>query len=108
MYILNQIMNPVISEARPDVSQYAPKIVQIKIDPKKIGDVVGKQGKTIIFVTHDIDEAVVLADRVVVMKDGRIREEGETGVVMRTELLEEIFGVPFVRFEKNGRVYLNY
>ncbi len=62
MYILNQIMNPVISEARPNVSQYAPKIVQIKIDPKKIGDVVGKQGKTInkiieeFGVTIDIEE----------------------------------------------------
>ena len=57
---------------------------------------------------HDLSLAAQYADRVVVMKDGRIREEGETGVVMRTELLEEIFGVPFVRFEKDGRVYLNY
>ena len=47
MYILNEIMNPVISEPRKELSPYAPKIVQIKIDPKKIGDVVGKQGKVI-------------------------------------------------------------
>ncbi len=46
-YILNDIMQPVISEARPEVGKYAPKIVQIQIDPQKIGDVVGQRGKTI-------------------------------------------------------------
>ncbi|MBQ7534901.1 MAG: polyribonucleotide nucleotidyltransferase [Stomatobaculum sp.] len=53
MYILNNIMNPVIAEPRPEVSKYAPKIVQIKIDPKKIGDVVGKQGKVINKIIED-------------------------------------------------------
>ncbi len=70
MYILNQIMNPVISEARPDVSQYAPKIVQIKIDPKKIGDVVGKQGKTI---NKIIDEFGVTID---IEEDGSVNVAG--------------------------------
>lgn len=65
-------------------------------------------GGTIILVLHDLSLAAQYADRVVVMKHGRIREEGDTADVMRTELLEEIFGVPFVRFEKDGRVYLNY
>ena len=46
-YILNEIMAPVISEPRKEVGKYAPKIVQIKIDPAKIGDVVGQRGKTI-------------------------------------------------------------
>ena len=40
-------MAPVISEPRPEVGPYAPKIVQIKIDPAKIGEVVGQRGKTI-------------------------------------------------------------
>lgn len=47
IYILDEIMAPVISKPRPEVSPYAPKIVQIKIDPSKIGDVVGQRGKTI-------------------------------------------------------------
>ena len=47
IYILDEVMAPVISEPRKTVSQYAPKIVQISIDPQKIGDVVGKQGKVI-------------------------------------------------------------
>ena len=40
-------MKPVISEPRKHLSPYAPKIKQITIDPQKIGDVVGKQGKVI-------------------------------------------------------------
>ena len=40
-------MMPCISEPRPTVSKYAPKIIQIQIDPQKIGDVVGQRGKTI-------------------------------------------------------------
>ena len=47
MYILNEVMEPCISKPREEVSAYAPKIVQIKIDPAKIGDVVGQRGKTI-------------------------------------------------------------
>ena len=47
LYILDEIMAPVISEPRKELSKYAPKIKQIMIDPAKIGDVVGKQGKVI-------------------------------------------------------------
>ncbi|NLP35554.1 MAG: polyribonucleotide nucleotidyltransferase [Clostridiales bacterium] len=46
-YILNEAMAPVISEPRPEVGPYSPKITQIKIDPAKIGEVVGQRGKTI-------------------------------------------------------------
>ena len=40
-------MKKAIAEPRPEVSPYAPKIVQIQIDPSKIGEVVGQRGKTI-------------------------------------------------------------
>ena len=47
LYIMNEIMKPCIAEPRAELSKYAPKISSIQIDPSKIGDVVGKQGKTI-------------------------------------------------------------
>lgn len=46
-YILDDIMSPCIAQPRAEVGPYSPKIVQIKIDPTKIGDVVGQRGKTI-------------------------------------------------------------
>ena len=46
-YILTDIMEPCIAQPRAEVGKYAPKIIQLKIDPAKIGDVVGQRGKTI-------------------------------------------------------------
>ena len=46
-YILHEVMLPVISEPRKEVGQFAPKIISMQINPEKIGDVVGKQGKVI-------------------------------------------------------------
>ena len=46
-YILNEVMLPCIAGPRAELSEFAPKIVQIQIDPAKIGDVVGQRGKTI-------------------------------------------------------------
>ena len=47
LFIMDNCMKPAISAPRPTVGEYAPKIEQIKIDPEKIGDVVGQRGKTI-------------------------------------------------------------
>ncbi len=46
-YILDEVMAKTIEEPRPEVGPYAPKIIQMQIDPQKIGDVVGQRGKTI-------------------------------------------------------------
>ena len=46
-YILTNVMEPVIAKPRAEVSKYAPKIIQITIDPEKIGEVVGSKGKNI-------------------------------------------------------------
>lgn len=46
-YIINEILTPAIAKPRQEVGKYAPKIIQTKIDPAKIGDVVGQRGKTI-------------------------------------------------------------
>ena len=46
-YILDEVMAKTIEQPRPEVGPYAPKIIQMQIDPQKIGDVVGQRGKTI-------------------------------------------------------------
>ncbi|MBQ6993381.1 MAG: polyribonucleotide nucleotidyltransferase [Lachnospiraceae bacterium] len=47
LYIMDSCMKPAIAEPRKEVGQYAPKIIQMSIDPEKIGEVVGQRGKTI-------------------------------------------------------------
>ena len=46
-YILTEVMEKCIAAPSTTVGEYAPKIIQIQIDPQKIGDVVGQRGKTI-------------------------------------------------------------
>ena len=46
-YILTEVMEKAIAEPRKTVGEFAPKIIQMMIDPQKIGDVVGQRGKTI-------------------------------------------------------------
>ncbi len=46
-YILDEVMLPVIAQPRKELSKWAPKMLTTKIDPEKIGDVIGKQGKVI-------------------------------------------------------------
>ena len=46
-YIMDEVMSKAIAEPRAEVGKYAPKIIQMSIDPTKIGDVVGQRGKTI-------------------------------------------------------------
>ena len=45
-FILGKMLE-CVPEVAPELSKYAPRIVSFKIDPEKIGDVVGKQGKVI-------------------------------------------------------------
>ena len=47
LYIIDEVMNKAIDAPRTQVGEFAPKIVQMQIDPQKIGDVVGQRGKTI-------------------------------------------------------------
>ena len=47
LYIIDEVMNKAIDAPRAQVGEFAPKIVQMQIDPQKIGDVVGQRGKTI-------------------------------------------------------------
>ena len=65
-YILDEIMTPVISEPRKEISKYAPKIVNTKISVDKIKDVIGPGGKMI---NKIIDETGVKID---IEEDGSV------------------------------------
>ena len=52
-YILDDIMAPQISEPRAEISPYAPKIINMKINPEKIKDVIGTGGKVINKIIED-------------------------------------------------------
>ena len=47
LFIMETCMKPAIAAPRPTVNEFAPKIKQIKIDPEKIGEVIGQRGTTI-------------------------------------------------------------
>ena len=66
LYIMDEVMSKAIAQPRPEVGEYAPKIDKILIDPSKIGDVVGKQGKII---NRIIDETGVRID---ISEDGLV------------------------------------
>ena len=61
-YILNEVMEKTIPAPRPTVGKYAPKIIQITIDPQKIGDVVGQRGKTINTIIERTDVKIDITD----------------------------------------------
>ena len=65
-------------------------------------------GKTVIIVLHDLSLAIQYCDDVIVMVSGRVLTQGTAREIMQPDLLEKIFGVPFVKFERGGRTYINY
>ncbi len=61
-FIINEVLTPVIAQPRPEVGPYAPKIVQIQIDPSKIGDVVGQKGKVINQIIEETNVKIDIED----------------------------------------------
>ena len=55
-------MLPVIPEPRKELSKYAPKMLSTKINPEKIGDVIGKQGKVIQKIQAECDCKIDISD----------------------------------------------
>ncbi len=76
IYILDEVMTPVIREPRAEVGAYAPKIIQIQIDPAKIGDVVGQRGKTINAIIEETGVKIDITD------DGAVSVCGTDQVMM--------------------------
>lgn len=85
-FIMDNCMKPAIAAPRPEVGKYAPKIIQIQIDPEKIGDVVGQRGKTINAI---IDQTGVKID---ITDDGAVSVCGTDDAMMKKaiEMIEII------------------
>ena len=96
MHILDNSMVPTISEPRAEVGKYAPKIVQIQIDPDKIGDVIGQRGKTI---NEIIDRTGVTID---IDDDGAVSVSGENKEALSEAI--RIIEIIVSEFEK-GKIY---
>lgn len=62
LYIMDEVMSKAIAEPRPEVGKYAPKIDKLVIDPAKIGDVVGKQGKVINRIIEETGVRIDISD----------------------------------------------
>ena len=61
-FIMSTCMEPCIAEPRKQLSKYAPKIMQLMIDPQKIGDVVGQRGKTINAIIEETGVKIDITD----------------------------------------------
>jgi len=61
IHILGE-MNAVLSSPREEMSEHAPRIISIKIDPEKIRDVIGKGGATIRQITEETGTTIDITD----------------------------------------------
>ena len=82
LFIMDNCMKPAISEPRKEVGKYAPKIIQIQIDPEKIGDVVGQRGKTINEIIARTGVKIDITDDGAVSVCGTDKEEMDKAIEM--------------------------
>ncbi len=92
-YILTEVMEPVIAQPRKELSKWAPKIIQMNIDPEKIGEVVGQRGKTINALIEKYDVAIDIED------DGFVSISGTDIEKMRAA--QEAIALIVTEFEKD-------
>lgn len=90
IHIIDDVMAPVISEPRKELSKYAPKITQIMIDPQKIGDVVGKQGKVINKIIEETGVKIDITDDGAVNVCGTDQEMIEKAISIIKSIVTEI------------------
>lgn len=82
LYIMDEVMSKAISEPRKEVGEFAPKIIQIQIDPAKIGDVVGQRGKTINAIIEQTGVKIDISDEGAVSVCGTDKEMMDKAVKM--------------------------
>ncbi|MDD6283228.1 MAG: polyribonucleotide nucleotidyltransferase [Oribacterium sp.] len=122
-FIMDGVMHDAIAEPRKELSPYAPKIITMQIDPQKIGDVIGKQGKTINGIIEetgakiDIDDAGMVSisgiDKDALLKAKNIIEsivnDIEVGQVLRGKVVRIMNFGAFVQLSpnKDGMVHIS-
>jgi polyribonucleotide nucleotidyltransferase len=90
------VMGQTLAEPRSDLSQYAPRIISIQVNPEKIGEIIGPKGKTIRAI-QDESGATIDIDDSGLVKIAAV--SGEAGLRAR-EMIEAIVQDPEV-----GRIY---
>ncbi len=95
-YIIDEVILKAIPAPREEVSEFAPKMLSMKIPPEKIGDVIGKQGKVIQSITEETGTNINIED------DGSIFISGieKAGIEAAKSIIEGIIFEPEV-----GAVY---
>lgn len=122
-FIMETCMKPCIAEPRKEISKYAPKIAQIQISPSKIGDVVGKQGKTINKIIEDTGVKIDISEDGLVSVSGTdqamidkavdiirgITIEIEAGMIMQGKVVRLLEFGAFVELApgKDGMVHIS-
>ena len=96
LFIMDECMSKAIAEPRKEVSQYAPKIISIEIDPDKIGDVVGQRGKTINEIIARTGVKIDITD------DGKVSICGEDKDMMQKAI--DMINIITTDFEK-GQIF---
>ncbi|MBQ2274055.1 MAG: polyribonucleotide nucleotidyltransferase [Clostridia bacterium] len=99
-YILDDIMLPVIGEPRAELSPYATKMLTTKIDPQKIGDVIGKQGKVIQSIQEQCDCTINIEEDGQVFVSGLDVEKAKQAIM----IIETIANDPEIGAFYNGKV----
>jgi polyribonucleotide nucleotidyltransferase len=85
-----KVMNEAIDSAKTDISPYAPRITSIKIDPQKIGDVIGKGGATIRALTEETGATIEIEEDGTVKIAAVEKEASDLAVQKVKELTEDV------------------
>ncbi len=106
LHILD-LISQTISGPRTDVSEFAPKIVTIKINPDKIGGIIGSGGKTIKAIQEETDSTITIAEDGLVKIFGYDKEKlnnakGYVKLIAFGPRNGEIYTGPVMRIEKYG------
>lgn len=88
-HILDE-MNKVLSSHKQDISEFAPRITTIKINPKKIRDVIGKGGATIRSITEETGATIDINDDGLIKVAAVDKQAGEDAIKIIKQLTEDI------------------